>query len=66
MTVQNALKEIIKMKNFNHLNVMKFVGVCMATAVSGEAPSIILPYMAGGSLLDQLSLEGERPADTWS
>ena len=52
--VQNALKEITKMKNFDHPNVMKLVGVCMATAVSGEAPSIIMPYMAGGSLLNYL------------
>ena len=52
--VQNALKEISKMKNFDHPNVMTLVGVCKATAMSGGAPSIIMPYMARGSLLGYL------------
>ena len=32
----------------------------MATAVSREAPSIILPYMAGGSLLNYLRKERDQ------
>ena len=45
-----AMQEIIKMKNFKHPNVMSLIGV----AISGGAPSIIMPYMARGSLLGYL------------
>ena len=45
------------MKNFDHPNVMTLVGVCKATAMSGGAPSIIMPYMARGSLLSYLRKE---------
>ena len=55
--VQNALKEISKMKDFDHPNVMTLVGVCKATEMSGGAPSIIMPYMARGSLLSYLRKE---------
>ena len=55
--VQNTLKEILKMKSFDHPNVMTLIGVCNATAMSGGAPSIIMPYMAQGSLLNHLRKE---------
>ncbi len=58
--VQNALKEILKMKDFDHLNVMTLIGVCRATGMSGGAPSIIMPYMARGSLLGYLRKEREQ------
>ena len=51
------LKEIRQMKNFDHPNVMKLIGVCKANGVSGGAPSIIMPYMARGSLLSYLRKE---------
>ena len=51
------LKEIRQMKNFDHPNVMKLIGVCKANGVSGGAPSIIMPYMARGSLLSYLKKE---------
>ena len=54
------LKEIYQMKNFNHLNVMKLIGVCKATGMSGGAPSIIMPYMARGSLLSYLRKERDQ------
>ena len=58
--IQNALKEILKMKDFNHPNVMTLIGVCRATEMSGGAPSIIMPYMARGSLLGYLRKERDQ------
>ena len=52
--VQSALKEIVQMKNFDHPNVMKLIGVCKDTGVNRSSPLIIMPYMAGGSLLNHL------------
>ena len=48
------------MENFDHPNVMKLVGVCLATAVSRGAPSIIMPYMVRGSLLNHLRKQREQ------
>ena len=36
---------------------MTLVGVCKATEMSGGTPSIIMPYMARGSLLNYLRKE---------
>ena len=58
--IQNALKEILKMKDFNHPNVMTLIGVCRATGMSGGAPSIIMPFMARGSLLGYLRKERDQ------
>ena len=38
------------MKEFNHLNVMQLIGVC----VDMELPYLIMPYMSKGSLHDYL------------
>ena len=55
--VRVAMQEIIKMKDFKHQNVMSLIGVSLGTAMSGGAPSIIMPYMARGSLLSYLRKE---------
>ena len=52
--IQAVMQEIIKMKNFKHPNVMSLIGVSISAAVNGGAPSIIMPYMARGSLLGYL------------
>ena len=44
------------MQRFQHSNVLNLIGVCID---SGEAPYIIMPYMANGSLLTYL--RKERP-----
>jgi hypothetical protein len=49
--VNELLTESLHMKHFSHLNVMGLIGVCID---SGSAPFIILPFMAGGSLLSYL------------
>lgn len=54
------LKEIHQMKNFDHPNVMKLIGVCKTNGVNGGALSIIMPYMAQGSLLGYLRKEREQ------
>ena len=50
------MKESDKMTNFQHPNVLKLIGVCID---AGEAPYIVTPYMANGSLLAYL--RRERP-----
>ena len=52
--VQSVLSEVCKMQDLSHPNVMTLVGVC-ADSVSG--PSIVMPYMGNGSLLDYLKKE---------
>ena len=44
--VANILKECLKMKAFVHPHVMGILGVCLA----GQAPYIVMPFMANGSL----------------
>ena len=46
----------MKMKQFNHPNVMNLIGVCLN---AGPAPYIVMPFMANGSLLSYL--RKERP-----
>ena len=54
--VDDLMKESEKMIKFKHLHVLSLIGVCID---SGEAPYIIMPYMANGSLLAHL--KKERP-----
>ena len=46
--------EVVKMKDFQHLNVMSLIGVCLD---AGPGVSIVMPFMANGSLLDYLKKE---------
>jgi len=48
------MEEGLKMKQFNHPNVMNLIGVCMD---AGPAPYIVMPFMANGSLLSYLRKE---------
>ena len=45
------MSESIKMKRFDHPNVISLVGVCID---AGPAPYIIMPFMGNGSLLTYL------------
>ena len=45
------MEESVKMKQFNHPNVMNLIGVCIN---AGPAPYIVMPFMANGSLLSYL------------
>ena len=58
--VQSAMQEIVKMKEFSHPNIMSLIGVSTGTSLSGGTPSIIMPYMARGSLLSYLRKEREQ------
>ncbi len=49
------LDESVKMKSFNHPNVLSLIGVCVD---AGPTPYIVMPYMSNGSL--QLFLRKER------
>ena len=44
--VANILKECLKMKTFVHPHVMGILGICLAE----QAPYIVMPFMANGSL----------------
>ena len=48
------MSEIIKMQEFHHTHVMSLIGVCMD---AGAGVSVVMPYMANGSLLDYLKKE---------
>ena len=52
--MQSMLSEISQMKELSHPNVMSLIGVCIN---STQGPSIVMPYMANGSLLDYLKKE---------
>ena len=45
------MEESVKMAKFNHLNVIKLIGVCIE---KGPSPYIVMPYMVYGSLLSYL------------
>ena len=49
--VHAFLVECIQMKQFSHPHVMGLLGVSLD---SGPSPCLVLPYMAGGSLLAHL------------
>lgn len=55
--VDSLLKECRKMKEFDHPNVLKLIGVCLD---GGPAPYIVMPFMAKGSLLDYLKQNREH------
>ena len=48
------IKESEKMMQFKHTNVMTLIGLCTDV---GEAPYIVMPFMANGSLLTYLKRE---------
>ena len=52
--VEDLLNESEKMQKFQHPNVLNLIGVCID---AGEAPYIVMPFMANGSLLTYLRKE---------
>jgi len=52
--INKIMEESVKMKQFNHPNVMSLIGVCTD---ADPAPYIIMPFMANGSLLTYLRKE---------
>ena len=52
--VNKIMEESIKMKHFDHPNVLHLIGVCLD---AGPAPYVVMPYMANGSLLRYLKKE---------
>ena len=45
------------MKNLHHPNVMSLIGVCLD---AGPGMSIVMPFMANGSLLEYLKKERDK------
>ena len=56
-TIHILLEESIKMKEFDHPNVLTLFGVCVD---AGPSPYIVMPFMAKGSLLSYLRKERHR------
>ena len=54
--INKIMEESVKMKQFNHPNVMNLIGVCTN---AGPAPYLVMPFMTNGSLLSYL--KNERP-----
>ena len=48
------MNESLKMKCFDHPNVLSLIGVCLD---AGPAPYVVIPFMANGSLLHYLKRE---------
>ena len=48
------VSEVNQMQDLSHPNIMSIIGVCV---YSSQGPSIVMPYMANGSLLDYLKRE---------
>ncbi len=55
--IQSMLSEVTKMHDLAHPNVMTLLGVCVH---ADQGPSIVMPYMANGSLLDYLKKKREE------
>ena len=49
--MRELLRECVKMREFDHPNVLTLTGVCLD---GGPAPFIIMPFMSNGSLLSHL------------
>ena len=54
--INDIMKESLKMKDFDHPNVLNMIGICID---GGPAPFIVMPFMANGSL--RAYLKKERP-----
>ena len=54
--ISDLVEESLKMKAFQHKNVLSLIGVCID---AGAAPYLVMPYMLNGSLLAYL--RKERP-----
>ena len=50
------LEESLHMTNFNHLNVLNLLGICIDSA---DSPMLVMPYMEHGSLLSYLRKKRE-------
>ena len=52
--VKAMQEEGLKLKHFQHANVLSLIGVCVE---AGPAPYLIMPFMSNGSLLHYLRRE---------
>lgn len=53
-TTDDILEEALKLRNFNHENVLNLIGICIE---GGHSPCLLTPFMANGSLLSYLRKE---------
>ena len=55
--VEKMLSEVAKMEDLHHPNLMPLIGVCISV---DHGMSIVIPYMANGSLLGFLKRERDQ------
>ena len=55
--IKSFSEEILILQNFHHPHVMSLIGVCLGADKLIGGPSIVLPFMSKGSLLDFLRKE---------
>lgn len=55
--IDKIMEESLKMKHFNHQNILNLIGVCIEAR---PAPYVVMPYMPNGSLLEYLRKERAR------
>ncbi len=51
------------MRHFDHINVMPMLGVCFSPSNNDDSsagPSLVMPFMEKGSLLDYIRKEADR------
>ena len=58
--VSKIVDEVLLMEQFRHPNVMTLVGVCVSSENSALGPSIVMPFMIHGSLLEFLRGRGKE------
>ena len=61
-TISSLVEEILKMKDFSHLNVLTLMGVALDARGS---PCLVMPYMSNGSLCEYLRKEHNRAELLW-
>lgn len=52
--ITSLVEESLKMKSFQHKNVLNLIGVCID---AGPVPYLVMPYMLNGNLLSYLRKE---------
>ena len=56
-SIASLVDEIVRMKDFQHLNVLTLMGVALDNR---NSPCLVMPYMSNGSLVEYLRRESVR------
>ena len=62
-SISSLVSEIVKMKDFSHLNVLTLMGVALDNR---NNPCLVMPYMSNGSLVEYLRRDSVREELLWT